>query len=291
MNTKTRQFLISAALSCLGGVIYSVGINIFLVPYGYFNGNLTGIAQILNDGVHAARATLPDLTGAILFAINLPLLALSFGAIHRSFFVKTLLTLIVQSAAMQWIPTTMIPGLTDPLTAILVGGCIAGFGAGFSLRHGGSGGGVDVLGVYITSKRQGFSVGRVSLAIGLIVYAYSLFQHSLVVVIYSFLFTFVYSKFIDLTHHQTAKASLTIITSEKTVLDYITGTLKRSATYWNGTGAYSGKDLIVISTVVSKYEMILLRKEVRKIDPDVFIMETHDVTVTGTYNAHLFDIE
>lgn len=289
MSHKMKRFIYTTFLSCLGAVIYAIGINRFLVPMGFFAGSLTGIAQIVNDLLHKMQPSLPELTGAILFAMNIPLMILSFKAINRLFFVKTIITLTLMTSAMQWIPSAPIEGLTDPLTAILVGGLIAGFGAGLSLRAGGSGGGVDILGVYVTQKKPGFSVGKVSLAIGLIVYAYSLFSKPLTVVIYSVLFTFIYSKTVDYTHHQNIKTALTIITSKPEVLDYITTKLRRGATYWDGKGAYTHAPLLVINTVVSKYEMMMLRREVRKIDPQIFIMETPNVSVTGTYDAHLFE--
>ena len=289
MNSKTKRFIVTTFISCVGAVIYAVGINRFLIPMGFFSGSLTGIAQILNNLLQGVAPGLPDLTGVLLLGINLPLLLFAFGAINRIFFVKTVFTIAAMTAALQWIPVRAVPGLTDPLTAVLIGGLIAGYGAGLSLRYGGSGGGVDIIGVLLTRKKPDFSVGKVSFGIGLIVYSYSLLTESLPVVIYSILYTFIYSKMVDYTHHQNVKRKLTIITTEEAVLEYITTRLNRGATYWDGKGAYTHTPLLVISTVMSKYEVMQLKRDIKKLDAKAFVMDDPGVSVTGTYDAHLFE--
>ena len=49
------------------------------------------------------------------------------------------------------VPNT--PIIEDVLTSCVVAGVIGGFGIGMVLRSSGSGGGLDILGVYMTKKK------------------------------------------------------------------------------------------------------------------------------------------
>ena len=276
-------------LCVLGGVIYAAGINLIVFPIGLYIGNMTGIAQIIQDLVRLVIPNLADIRGLLLLALNAPLLVISFTTINRKFFFKTVITIIVMSIAMQLIPVRLIvPGITDMLTLCIIGGLVTGLGAGLSLRSGGSGGGVDILGVYFSLKRNDFSVGKVSLFISLLVYVYALFNFPAEVVIYSVIFTLIYITTIDRVHFQNVKTQITIVSQNKGVLDLITKQIVRGASYWDAKGAYTDEPRFLIMTVVSKYELIRLRKLVFELDPKAFLIEDNEVNVTGYYPSHFF---
>lgn len=276
-------------LCILGGLIYSAAINLIVLPKGLFIGNMTGLAQVIQDILKMVVPVQRDLTGIFLFLLNTPLFIMSFTSINRKFFMKTLLTVGSMFAAMTFIPIVdILPKMTDYLTISLVGGAIAGFGAGLCLQAGGSGGGTDILGVYVSLKRKDFSVGRVNLIISLLIYAYAFFRKDPIVMIYSFIFTLIYVFVVDKTHYQNVKISLMVVTKSEKVLDCITKGFGRGATYWNGKGAYSGQDTFVINTVVSKYELIRMRRLLQDIDPNAFIIENTDVNVTGQFMSNFF---
>ena len=277
-------------LCILGGLIYSAAINLIVLPKGLFIGNLTGLAQVIQDVLKLLGLSIQrDITGILLFMLNLPLFIMSFTSINRKFFMKTLFTVGSMLAAMTFIPVyDILPKLNDQLTIGLIGGAIAGFGAGLCLQAGGSGGGTDILGVYVSLKRKDFSVGRVNLIISLLIYAYAFFRKDPTVMIYSFIFTLVYVFVVDKTHYQNVKISLMVVTKSEKVLDCITKEFGRGATYWNGKGAYSGQDTFVINTVVSKYELIRMRRFLQDIDPNAFIIENTDVNVTGQFMSNFF---
>ena len=276
-------------LCVLGGVIYAAGINLIVFPIGLYIGNMTGIAQIIQDLVRLVIPNLADIRGLLLLALNAPLLVISFTTINRKFFFKTVITIIVMSIAMQLIPVRLIvPGITDMLTLCIIGGLVTGLGAGLSLRSGGSGGGVDILGVYFSLKRNDFSVGKVSLFISLLVYVYALFNFPAEVVIYSVIFTLIYITTIDRVHFQNVKTQITIVSQNKGVLDLITKQIVRGASYWDAKGAYTDEPRFLIMTVVSKYELIRLRKLVFELDPKAFLIEGNEVNVTGYYPSHFF---
>jgi len=230
-----------------------------------------------------------SLTGVILLGLNLPLLLISYKAVNRKFMLKTIVSIAVITLALSFIPIRqLIPELDDLLTVCLVGGALAGFGAGLCLRAGGSSGGADILGVYISMKHNNFSVGRVGLIISLIVYGYALFTNPPLIMVYSVIFTLVYAFMMDHTHYQNVKINVMVITRNREILPFITQEIQRGATYWNGKGAYTDTDFVVINTVVSKYELIRLRRGVLDLDPKAFFIENNAVNVTGYFPSHFF---
>jgi uncharacterized membrane-anchored protein YitT (DUF2179 family) len=276
-------------LCVLGGIIYSVAMNLLILPSGLYIGNMTGIAKIILELLQKVFPNLQEITGLILLALNIPLLLISFSTINRKFFMKTVITIVAVTIAMTFVPVkAILPGLDDLLTIAIVGGIVCGFGVGLSLRAGGCSGGIDILGVWITLKKPDYSVGKVSLFISLIVYAYALFTSAPEILIYSVIFTMIYSFVIDRVHHQNVKISVMVVTKNREILQYIMDETHRSATYWVGKGAYTESENIVINTVVSKYELMRLRRGIVEMDPQVFIVENNSVNVTGYFPSHFF---
>ncbi|MFB0917527.1 MAG: YitT family protein [Clostridiaceae bacterium] len=289
MDSHLRKEITDYVLCILGGIIYAVGISFFVFPMGLFIGNITGIAQIIQDLIKSVFGTGAEFTGVILLMLNLPLLLLSYKVINRKFFVKTVLTVTAQSFAMASFPILKAPLLNDPLTLCIIGGVIAGFGAGFSLRYGGSGGGLDVLGVFISLKYKNFSVGKVSILVSSIVFVFALLKYDISILIYSIIFTLVYSLVLDAVHFQNVKVSALIVTKNPAIGQYINDTVKRGVTTWKGQGVYSGNDSYIIFTVVNKYEFHNLKRVLNEMDPDIFIVDWGKINVTGNFKTQLFD--
>ena len=276
-------------LVIFGSLLYAATINMLVIPAGLYIGNLTGIAKIILELLQRVVPGIGSLTGVILLGLNLPLLLISYKAVNHKFMLKTIISIVVMTIAMSLIPIRpLIPELDDLLTVCLVGGTLAGFGAGLCLRAGGSSGGTDILGVYISMKHNNFSVGRVGLLISLIVYGYALFANPPLIMVYSVIFTLIYAFMMDRTHYQNVKINVMVITRKREILPFITQEIKRGATYWDGKGAYTDTDFVVINTVVSKYELIRLRRGVLDMDPKAFFIENNAVNVTGYFPSHFF---
>ena len=174
-----------------GGFIFAAGVNLFIVPLNLYSGGVIGIAQIMRTiMIQYAHIPLPanfDVAGIINFLMNLPLFILAYRSISRKFFVKTLFCVIAQTLAFSLIFIPETPILDDVLASCLIGGIICGFGIGIALRSGGSGGGLDILGVYFTRKFANFSVGKLSIIVNAFVYLLCAFLFDVPTAIYSIL--------------------------------------------------------------------------------------------------------
>ena len=275
-------------MSIFGGIIYAISFQIFAASSKLFLGNVTGVAQIIYDLLNSFFKSNSDYTGLILLLINVPLFLLSYKDINKTFFFKSLLTTVAITITLQMVPAIHIEGVNDLLTLSVIGGLLCGFGAGISLKYGGSGGGTDIVGVYMSLKYKGFSVGKITLMISAIVYIYAFFTRDLSTLIYSIIFTIVMSLVIDRMHYQNQKAKVIVVSKNKDMKNLFINEIGRGGTYWEAKGAYTDEDTYIFLSVCSKYELIRLKRRAREIDEHAFMIEDFNVDVQGNYENHLF---
>ena len=163
-----RKDVVRLLIAVVGMFIYSVGVNTFIVPADLYSGGVMGISQILRTLLirytdFSMGGT--DIAGIINFVLNIPLFFLAYFSIGRGFFIRTVVCIFSQTLFLTLIPIPAAPLVEDTITASLMGGILAGAGMGIALRGGGSSGGADILGMFITKRRQEFSVGRLNLII------------------------------------------------------------------------------------------------------------------------------
>ena len=275
-----------------GMLVFSVGINLFVVPAELYNGGVLGISQILRTLLiryaHLNFGSV-DIAGLINLLFNIPLFFLAYRSIGRGFFVRTLICVISQTMFLTVIPIPAVPLVEDTLTASLIGGIVAGAGIGISLKNGGSSGGLDILGVYYTKRRQDFSVGRLSLSVNLFIYLACALLFDITVVIYCIIYTAVSTLIMDRTHSQNISTEVFVFTKEKPdqIMDYILKELVRGATYWEAKGGYTEETTNIIFTVISKHELSALKRRLRVLDPQAFVVSKEHVGIEGKFVKHL----
>ena len=275
-----------------GMLVFSVGINLFVVPAELYNGGVLGISQILRTLLiryaHLNFGSV-DIAGLINLLFNIPLFFLAYRSIGRGFFVRTLICVISQTMFLTVIPIPAVPLVEDTLTASLIGGIVAGAGIGISLKNGGSSGGLDILGVYYTKRRQDFSVGRLSLTVNLFIYLACALLFDITLVIYCIIYTAVSTLIMDRTHSQNISTEVFIFTKENPdqIMTYILKELIRGATYWEAKGGYTEETTNIIFTVISKHELTALKRRLRVLDPQAFVVSKEHVGIEGKFVKHL----
>ena len=281
---ETKKLL----MAIFGTLAFSFGVNYFIVPIGLYNGGFVGIGQIVRT-VLVQYAGMDfgdvDIAGLIYFLCNVPLFILAFHSLGRGFFIKTVICVICQTIFLTVIKSPAVPIIEDQLTACFIGGIIAGWGVGITLKNGASGGGQDILGVYFTKKMSNFSVGKMGLIINFMVYAVCAVLFDLSVVIYSVIYTVILSVMIDKTHSQNIAVEVNIYTKNKLeeISQFIVEQMARGCTYWQGKGALTESPTTTICVVGSKYEVTQLLRHVRSIDEGAFVVIKEQVEVEGNF--------
>lgn len=275
-----------------GMLVLSIGINFFVVPAGLYNGGVLGASQIIRTLLirygHMNFGSF-DIAGIINMLLNIPLLLLAYFSISRKFFMQTLVCVVGQTIFLTLLPIPAVPVVEDTLTGSIMGGIIAGAGIGISLRAGASSGGMDILGMYVTRKYHDFSVGKLSLAVNLLIYGACALLFDISVVIYCIIFAAVSTLIMDRTHAQNISTEVFILTKEdpQKIMDYILHGLVRGTTYWEAKGGYTGEKTNIIFTMISKHELTYLKRELHKLDPQAFLVSKEDVDINGNYLKHL----
>ncbi len=289
---QQRHQLSSLGIACFGAVMFAFGLNVLILPLSLYNGGFMGIAQLIRTLVvnifHLSLGQ-TDITGIIYLLVNLPLIYLAWSKMGKAFFFRSVVVIIVQTLAQTLIPVPMTPIVDDYLTACIIGGIIAGAGSGLILRGGSSGGGQDILGIYMTKRFPGFSVGKVGLLINFFVYGVCLILFDIEIVIYSLIYGVAYSMACDRVHIQNINVTATIFTKKYGVADAIMEQTGRGVTIWDGAGAYTNETSYILTTVVSKYEVNQIKRIVKSVDPKAFMIFTEGCHVDGNFEKRLTD--
>ena len=275
----------------LGGLLLSVAINVFIVPQGLYGGGAYGLCQVIRTLLQRELSlSLPfDLAGVLYFFVNIPLFLLAYKALGREFFWKAAICTVCNSVFLAVIPSPSTPVIPDILTSCMVGGILAGFASGLVLTCGCSTGGLDVLGLYLSKKGKGFTVGRFSITFNTALYALCAVLFDLTTAIYSAIYVVFQALFLDRVHQQNISVQMLIFTKEdperlnQTILEK----LDRSFTLWEGRGGYSHDQVHVLCVCLSKYEVVSVQMALSEIDPHAFTIIQEGIRVGGNFGRHL----
>lgn len=271
----------------VGTCIFALAVKLLIVPLGLYNGGSLGFAQIIRTLlIDYAHITIPktiDLAGIIYFLINVPLLILAYKGVGKTFFTKTLIAVISQTTFLTLIPSPATPIVDDTLAVCLIGGIVSGYGIGLALRAGGSTGGHDIVGVYLSKKYTNFKVGRVSITVNFVVYSICALMFNIDVFIYSVIYATVSALIIDRVHYQNIMVSVMIFTKTDGLHIPIMQEINRGVTYWTGNGGYTDESTHILVTAISKYEIASLKKIVHELDPHAFTILSENTSIHGNF--------
>lgn len=290
-SAKGREWMAQLAYSVGGNLIYCVGFNLLIVPMGFYSGGFMGMSQLaglfLTEGLHLPIPPEANITGIIYFAINIPLMYLGYRVLGKEFAIKTLVMTGMMSAFLVAIPIPETPYVEDYLTASIIGGIVCGLGSGLVLRGRSSAGGQDIIGLCCAKKFPGFSVGKVTIIINIFVYGVCMFLFDIEIVIYSLIYATVLSLAVDRVHIQNINTSVMIFTKKIGISKAIMEQTGRGVTNWDGEGAYTNRTSYILFVLISKYEVAQLKRIVRNLDPDAFMIFTEGCSVDGNFEKRL----
>jgi uncharacterized membrane-anchored protein YitT (DUF2179 family) len=290
-NKALHTRWVRVLLLLLSSLLAAWTVNTFVVPQHLYSGGLLGLCQVIRT-VLVTKMGLTmgstDIAGVLYLVANIPLLILAWRALGHTFVFKLILCTVSNSLFMTLIPVPLEPVVSDRLTSCLVAALLNGLAYGTMLTCGGSTGGVDILGLYL-SKKRGITVGRLGIAFNVCVYGLCLILFDASTVIYSAIQSMTSSLFVDRMHQQNITSQALIITKEagQEVPNAILGALDRGVTYWEGRGAYTGDGVRVLCVCLSKYEIETLQQAVHRVDPNAFIMIQEGVHTSGNFARHL----
>ncbi len=269
--TRTKFFR-RILFMIFGSALFSMGLEIFLVPNNIIDGGIVGISIILSHLLHIPL-------GIFLVLLNLPFLMIGYKQIGKTFAISTLFSVLIMSLGSSLLHSIK-PFTMDPLLAAVFGGVILGIGVGLVIRSGGSLDGTEIVAI-LFSKKTPFSVGEIVMFFNLFILSSAGFVFGWDHAMYSLIAYFVAYKMLDITIEGLDQSkSVWIISDESEKIGQaITFRLGRGVTYLNGEGAFSGDDKKVIFSVITRLEEAKLKSIVDEHDPNAFLAigNIHDV--------------
>nr|WP_325196299.1 YitT family protein [uncultured Oscillibacter sp.] len=286
-NTLHNRWLRLVA-AVVGELIAAAALNLFIVPLHLYTGGILGVCQLIRTLMQTQLGISfgsYDIAGILYFLSNIPILLLAYKTLGKSLVFKTLICTVAYSLFYSIIPIPSAPIVDDYLTACLLGGILAGVGSGIVLTCGGSGGGLDIVGLCLSKRGSSFTVGKFSLTFNAFLYAACLLLFTPEVAIYSVIYNFFTSMVLDRMHQQNISVQVLIFTrgDERVLGHLIMEKLVRGVTYWNGTGAYTGDNIHVLCVCLSKYEIEDLLHAVHSIDPNAFLIVQEGARIYGNF--------
>ena len=265
----------------IGCLIGSAAYPLFLTPNNIAPGGLTGIAVILNYLFH-----LP--VGTISLAMNIPLFLLGYRSVGKIFAFRSLIATLLFSLLIDILP--LRPMTMDPLLGTLFGGVLLGIGLGLIIRGGATTGGTDMMASMVNRKFQYISTGTILFAFDFLVVAAAGIIVGTSQALYAMICIFVTAKVMDtvMIGFSGNKACLIVSSSWEEIKKRIMFDMGRGVTQLLSKGGYTGDDRPTLLCVVNRQEIMEIKKIVREVDVNAFmiILEAHEAIGDGFSGIH-----
>ena len=274
-----RQLARELALMVLGTALVAAGSYFFKFPNHFSTGGVTGLAVLIN-------AALPALPASNVAAVlNLLSLVLGFAVLGRGFGVRTIFCTVLFSAMLAGLEAAvpLSAPLTDqPLLELLFGVLLPALGSAVLFNIEASTGGTDIVAMAL-KKVTPLDIGMALLLSDVLIAGGTLFLYDIRTGLFSLLGLMLKSVLVDsaIESLNRRKSFIVVTTCPEELCQFITGRLRRSATCWPATGAYSGEECTVVLTVISRGQAVVLRKYLRGLDPHAFMVVSNSSEIFG----------
>lgn len=253
----------------IGCLLMSVSINMFFNPHDIAPGGLTGVSILVNT-----------LTGLPIWLINisidLPLFIFAFRILSKKDSIKTALGIAFLTSSLKITENLSYVHVTDDvLLSTISGAILMGISLGLIFRINGSTGGTDLIGLLANKFMPSLSVPKLmGIADGVIVILSGVVSQKLEIALYSAIALYIIVKVSDIiVEGINTSSSFTIISDKyKEIGIAINEELERGATILKGEGFYTNNEKNVLLVVVSKKQVVTLKKLVKSIDENAFII-------------------
>ncbi|MFP3918769.1 YitT family protein [Lysinibacillus telephonicus] len=266
MNKKIRLELL---MIIVGSFIFSVAINIFVIPNNFGEGGITGTTIIL----YYLYEWSP---GLVSFILNGLLIAVGYKFLDKKTTIYTIIAVIAISLFLHFTENWTIQSNQDILNA-LFGGVIVGVGLGLILRSGGTIAGSTIL-AKITQKYLGWSVSYGLLFFDLVVVFCSYFIIGMEKLMFTILMLYIATKVMDfIIEGLNTKKAVTIITKNPDeIAKQVNEQINRGVTVFNGYGFYTKNSKEILYVIINKQQLVELKNIIKSIDQTAFVT-IHDV--------------
>ncbi|MEF9983202.1 MAG: YitT family protein [Oscillospiraceae bacterium] len=275
---KKNKILNEYLLTALGTVIFSFGLYFFMFPQNLSAGGIAGYAMIISSYISVPISL-------ITFSLNISLLIIGFIFVGPSYGGKTICSILTLSSSMFLMEKFV--QLQKPLTNeiffnLICGIIITTFGVSIVFNQNASTCGTDVIAT-ILKKYLGINMGIGLFLANSVVIIGSYYSYGLEIAAFNAFACMLNSTFINFfLDGFNSKKEVTIVTKKlKEVQKFIVENLKRGLTIYRAEGGYSGENKKILVTIVDRHQYLLLKKELKMLDCDAFLVTRNSKEVLG----------
>lgn len=276
-RTRALKLLSEYFQVFLGIVLASIGLKAFLLPNGFLDGGVTGVALLIRSFVDLNLSYL-----LILFSI--PFLILGYFTVSKHIIIKSIISILGLALFIHYENFATIT--EDKLLISIFGGLFLGSGIGIAIRNGSVLDGSEILGVFI-NDRFGISIGKVILLFNIILFAITAFLLSVEVALYSILTYIVTAKVTDLIIEGFEDfIGVTIVSKEFAMIETaIIKELGAGMTLYQGKRGFGStgekQDFDIIHCIINRIDIKKMYRLIANIDEHAFIVEFDVNSVKG----------
>ena len=282
---KTFNYFFEYFQIFVGIVLTSLGLKAFLLPNGFLDGGVTGIALLVRTQVDINMSYL-----LILFSI--PFLILGFFTVSKRIVIKSVISILGVALFIHFENFQTITN--DKLLISIFGGLLVGSGIGIAIRNGSVLDGSEILGIYLNDK-FGLSIGKIVMLFNIVLFTITAFVESIEIALYSILTYIIAAKVTDTVIEGFEDFIGITIVSEKNseIRKLILEELGVGLTIYKGSSGYGNKgkheEFDIIHSIINRIDIKKMYRLVNTIDENAFIIEFDVNTVKGGVLRHYID--
>jgi len=256
-------------LNLVGVVFITLALKGFMIPNKFLDGGIIGISILIHE-------ITPLPFGFLVLVLNVPFLFLGKRLLGKTFAIQSLITFLLLAASMTFIHIEAVT--TDRLLIALFGGCLIGIGMGLCIRSGSTADGVEILAL-LTTRKIGLNVSEVIFGMNTLLFLAAAWSFGIGTALYSIVTYFSAIKSLDyIAHGLEQYTSLHIISSKSEMIKFlIVKKFGKGITVIKGERGYLPDtfdlktDCDIIITVVTRLELLRIKDEIKKLDPNAFM--------------------
>ena len=269
INWKKIFCFKNIALNLVGVVLITLALKGFMIPNKFLDGGLIGISILVHEITKWPF-------GVLVLVLNIPFLFIGKRMLGKTFAFQSLLTFVLIAVSMTFLDVD--PVTSDPLLIALFGGCLIGVGMGLCIRSGSTADGVEILAL-VTIKKIGLNIAEVIFAMNTLLFLAAAWSFGISTALYSIVTYFSAVKSLDYISNGFEQfTSLHIISSKSELIkSLIVQKFGKGITVIKGERGYlpnnfeTKLDCDIIVTVVTRLELLRIKEEIKKLDPDAFM--------------------
>lgn len=225
--------------------------------------------------------------GAVVLILNIPTALLCYKALGKGFMLRSAKSIVITSAIMDYVAPLLPLYTGDKILAVVCTAVLSGLGYAMIFMRESSTGGADFITLAIKSKYPHLTLGKISFAMESVVVLIGtiLVSKEIDGLIYGLIINFILSAVIDKFMYGISAGKLALIVTDKSdeIAVLIEQTTGRGCTFLKAEGSYTKQAKDVIMCASNTKEMYGVRKAVKAIDPDAFIviMESNETLGEG----------